>query len=125
MIQSFLIPVTLADGGSYLVYDTVFDNRHIITGCGVGRVIRDDAELTPVGQQTLHAVCSYAEYTHGKEFNLVFLEIPHGRNISQRIAKGLKAAHDKSATFFICRDHTIYDAAVAALNVTFPDQAVQ
>lgn len=99
----------------FLMYDTYVDGKHVICACGVGKVIGDDAELTPVGFQTLNALMEYTKDLTGRAVRL--FEIGFGRSVPKRVRKGLEWAGEKDALFFVCRSHEIYDAAVRELNV--------
>lgn len=107
----------LITGSPYLMFDAIHEGRHVLVACGVGRVEGDDALLTDTGNATLDAICGYAEKVYGANFTVVFQEIAALHMAKARIRKALKAAHNKSVVFFVCRDPDIYDTAFVALNV--------
>lgn len=115
MICSFFLKPA-ESGIALLNFDTVIDGKHVFTGCGVGRVKDGDAELTHVGQATLMSLVEYAEDSQpGNAIRLQ--EIATVAAAPSRVRKALEAARDKDVVFFVCRDSSIYDAAVIALNV--------
>jgi len=73
--------------------------------------------MTPTARKTLEAVMAYAKDTHGEPATLTFQEVATAIAAPVRVQKALKAAHEKSVVFFVCRSHEIYDAAVQQLCV--------
>ena len=116
MIQSYLIS-TEPKGTQYLFYDTVLNGKHVFTACGVGRVEKNDALLTPVARETLLAATGHAQNSNNGPYGLRFQEIVTLHGVESRIRESLKSANDKELVFFICGTPDIYDAAVAALQV--------
>jgi len=62
MIHSHLLQIALdASGRVFLVFDTVFQSKHLLTACGVGRIQKGQVQITPTAQGTLDALCAYAQ----------------------------------------------------------------
>lgn len=117
MINSFLIETP--DRVRYLVFDTVFQRKHLMTACGVGRIKDGEPRLTSTAAATFDALLAAAEQSGLCTANLRLLEIARLRGAEGRVVKLLEEADHGDAVFFICRDDRIYDAAVAALKVKY------
>jgi hypothetical protein len=116
MIQSHLLQIAPdASGRVFLVFDTLFQSKHLLTACGVGRLQKGQVEITPTAQGTLDALCAYAQ-SH-QPGRLHMMEIATVAAAAVRVRKALEAAHDKEVVFFVCRGPQVYDAAFAVLNV--------
>lgn len=120
MIQSFLVELAPDENGHvFVVFDTIFEHRRVATACGVGRMERGEVLLTPVAQATLNAL---AAYTGGDNAGAVHLvEVATVAAAPIRVRKALKAADDKDAVFFVCRNPQVYDAVVLQLNPAAAD----
>lgn len=120
MIQSFLVSIPPDDAGQvYLVLDTVADHKHVFTACGVGRVQKGDALVTPTAQATLQALAGYAESAGlGGRMHLVEIATPVAAAV--RVRKALESADDKDLVFFVCRSPDVYDAAMQQLQIAWP-----
>ncbi|MDD5271386.1 MAG: hypothetical protein PHU14_01580 [Methylovulum sp.] len=116
MIQSHLIPNVNEDKLSYLLLDTLYRHRHVITSAGVGNIIKDDVQTTPTATQTLETLYGYM-HTINSEPTIRFQEISTTLNVAKRVRKALEAANEKDAVFFVCKTPALYDATVAALNI--------
>jgi hypothetical protein len=109
----------VVDGTPFLIYETVLDDKHLYTACGVGRVEGSNAHLADSGRQQLGALLSYLERTPGGAGTIRFQEIATVAVAPVRVRKTLAAAGNREAVFFVCRGPDIYDAALAALNIDF------
>jgi len=107
-------------GHVYLVYDTFFQGKHLITAVGVGRIRRGLPEITATAQHTLDALLDYRQRDIGR---VRMVEIATITAVPVRLRKALETANDKEAVFFIARNHGVYDAIYAALNVEHPRPA--
>lgn len=116
MTQSFRVHLPPDEAGQvYLILDTVTDHKHVFTACGVGRIQRGDALITPTGQATLNALLAYAESERLGTVHMV--EIATVAAAPVRVRKALESADDKDVVFFICRDSHVYDAAILQLEI--------
>jgi hypothetical protein len=114
MIQSHLLQIAPeARGRVCLVFDTLFQSKHLLTACGLGRMHKGQVQITPTAQGTLDALCAYAQRHQPGRL--------HMREIATvaavRVRKALEAAHHKERVFHVCRGPQVYDAAFAVLNV--------
>lgn len=114
MIQSHLIQTE--GNARYLIFDTVIDGKHLYTACGVGRVKGSEPAITEMAQKTLEALLAHGEQHGDTTRDLRLVEIATVAAAPVRVRKNLQAAADKDLVFFMCRDHQVYDAAVAQLN---------
>lgn len=115
MIQSFLVELAPDKNGHvFVVLDTIFEHRRITTACGVGRMERGEVLLTPVAQATLNALVTCTGGDNAGAIHLV--EIATVAAAPIRVRKALKAADEKDAVFFVCRNPQVYDAVFQQLN---------
>ena len=117
-IESFRIELTPnEDGHVFLIFDTVFGSKHVFTALGIGRVRRDDIELTPTAQATINTLAGHGT-AHGSG-TLRCWEVATSAAVPVRLRKALESANDKDAVFFVVRGPDVYDALFAALQVNF------
>ncbi|HZF97785.1 MAG TPA: hypothetical protein VEY92_06005 [Pseudoxanthomonas sp.] len=116
MIQSHLLQIAPdARGRVCLVFDTVFQSKHLLTACGLGRMHKGQVQITPAAQGTLDALCAYAQRHQLGRLHL--REIATVAAAAVRVRKALEAAHHEERVFYVCRGPQVYDAACAVLNV--------
>lgn len=113
MIQSHLIKTSTTQ--QLLIFDTIADSKHLYTACAVGTVENGDAALSDVGQKTVDALLAHAQNAGDLGQNLRFQEIATVAAAPIKVRKALQAADHKDAVIFVCRNHHVYDAAVAEL----------
>lgn len=113
MIKSFLIRQA---GSCHLLYDTVFNRKHVLTACGVGRMVGDDAELTALANDCLADLIGYAEDAHGAA-RVVLQPVEALAEVAVTVCQALEEADDQQCLFFVCGSAAIYDAVVVQLAV--------
>lgn len=120
MISSYLIDYVI-DDEKFLFYDTVIDGKHVYTACGIGRVnaLGNDAELSDIGRDTLAALHAYIEDLDLPLATIRFAEVRTEKTAVLRVNKMLEAANNKEVVFFVARSSAVYDATIAALNVSW------
>lgn len=109
-----------------LVFDTLVEQKNLVTGITVGQVngqTIDDVKVSVVGQAVIECLLGHHDLNYqGKP--LVVAGVQQVANAVERVSQVLSKAPDGAAVLLVCADSKVYDAAARGLGIDY-QSAVQ